>query len=106
VYHDESDSVTATSKCENCNAPVCLEHMQKYRITRMDEADTVYEYCIDCHQQATQHSYEMGSKLLENFGPGMLNMRKMFIGFFAVFIIIALFIILIPLLFGFNSVFP
>ena len=102
VYHDNSDPVTATSKCENCSAPVCLEHMQKFRIKRFDEADTVYDYCVDCYHQATQRSQQMQSQLLENFGGTGLNVGKLFIGIFVVFAIFAVIIFFGSLFFGFG----
>ena len=79
--------------------------MQKFRIKRYDEADTVYDYCVDCFQQATQRSQEMQSQLLQNVASG-LNLGKLFLGTFVVFVILGIIILIVPLFFGFNRVFP
>ena len=80
-FHDQGDLVEATSRCEQCAAMLCVEHIFKKRETRIDEADNVYELCPNCYHQVIAQQKAFSEKL---FGADGKNVGKFALGFFGV----------------------
>lgn len=92
-YYEHDPPVEATHKCERCQIPLCLLHIQKYRIPRFDQADEIYEFCNECYgenrKQAEYYQRNPGElfKMAADTNPLFKIVGGLMIAFVIIFII-------------------